>query len=242
RTSEISIFNSLTPLKDLGLNILKTAGMFNFAGDWNPRHNLPGEPLLYWPVGILFALGLLYGLLNKKMPGRFAFWILFSWLIVATLPVVVSNEGLPHALRSFLMAPPVFIIAALGGASLYEFLKTETNSRLLKAISFLFLILLILNAYQTYFLDWAKRADVAEAFNAKYVQIAEEINALPPATAKYLVVDTGGHDIRKIGSPAQTVMFLTDTYLPEKQKEKNLRFILPQEITNIPSGSFVVTL
>ncbi|MHB9020007.1 MAG: glycosyltransferase family 39 protein, partial [Minisyncoccota bacterium] len=54
RTTQISIFTSATPLKDLGSNILKTAGMFNFSGDTNWRHNFAGKPELYWPIGITF--------------------------------------------------------------------------------------------------------------------------------------------------------------------------------------------
>jgi len=257
RTAEISILNSPSPLKTLGLNILKTAGMFNFAGDWNPRHNIPGKPLLFWPVGILFLIGLILAIINAfKNPKseasnsdqiqnpNFGFRILLSWLIITALPVVVSNEGLPHALRSILMAPAVFIIAALGGVWLYEKLSPMGRPigpiRLIGLMGFIGLI--TINAYQTYFFDWAKRADVAEAFNAKYVEIAKEINALPAATAKYLIIDTAGGDVRKIGSPAQTIMFLTDTYLPEKQKEKNIRFIKPEEILGVPSGSFVFQL
>ncbi|MBI3088945.1 MAG: glycosyltransferase family 39 protein, partial [Candidatus Colwellbacteria bacterium] len=38
RTTQISVFSSETPLKDLSLNIVKTLGMFNFAGDYNWRH------------------------------------------------------------------------------------------------------------------------------------------------------------------------------------------------------------
>ena len=47
RTTQISIFNSPTLLKNLSINILKTAGMFNFIGDWNWRHNYAGRPELF---------------------------------------------------------------------------------------------------------------------------------------------------------------------------------------------------
>ena len=47
RTSEVSIFSSKTAVKDLALNIVKTAGMFNFSGDYNWRHNYAGKPELF---------------------------------------------------------------------------------------------------------------------------------------------------------------------------------------------------
>ncbi|MEK7451258.1 MAG: glycosyltransferase family 39 protein, partial [Patescibacteria group bacterium] len=62
RTTQVSVFSSPSPLKDLSVNILKTAGMFNFSGDYNWRHNYAGKPLLFWPVGILFLIGILLGL------------------------------------------------------------------------------------------------------------------------------------------------------------------------------------
>ena len=51
RTTQVSVFSSPTPLKDLTTNIIKTAGMFNFSGDYNWRHNYAGKPLLFWSVG-----------------------------------------------------------------------------------------------------------------------------------------------------------------------------------------------
>ena len=246
RTGQISVWQSPAPLKDLGLNILKTAGMFNVAGDWNPRHNLPGAPLLWWPVGILFLVGLIISIRslfrnwkleigNLESSTKFANLILLAWLIITALPVIISNEGMPHALRAILMAPPVFIFAAWGGVRLFEKLRPVGPIRFIGLVGLI--VFAAANAYISYFLDWTKRADVAEAFNAKYVGIAEEINALPASTPKYLVIDTGGHDIRKIGSPAQTIMYLTDTYLPEKQKEKNIYYISPAEASELSEFS-----
>ena len=122
RTTQVSIFNSPTPIEDLGKNVLKTAGMFNFVGDWNWRHNYAGRPELFWPVGTLFLIGIFLGIksiFTTLDVQKFASWILFSWLFFAALPVVVSNEGLPHALRSIIMIPPVFILAGFGGIWLY---------------------------------------------------------------------------------------------------------------------------
>ena len=161
RTSEVSIFSSKTAVKDLALNIVKTAGMFNFSGDYNWRHNYAGRPELFWPVGILFVIGILLGLriffekVSRRLSGHGvptlvgtsetesqaaserlderdrvfreeysqAYIILFAWILVAALPVVVSNEGIPHALRAIIMIPPVFILAGIGGVWFYNKVK-----------------------------------------------------------------------------------------------------------------------
>jgi 4-amino-4-deoxy-L-arabinose transferase-like glycosyltransferase len=244
RTTQISIFNSPTPLKDLGLNISKTAGMFNFSGDWNWRHNYAGRPELFWPVGILFIIGILLGfyfLLKKKLP----FIILFAWLIIAGLPVVVSNEGMPHALRTILMIPPVFILASFGGIWLYEFIKSriESNLRFMFHVScFIILSLLVFEAYTTYFVKWARNSNTFDAFSADYVWLAKGLNDLPKETPKYVVVEASGIEVRGIPMPAQTVMFITDTFTPEKQKDKNIYYLLPSQISGIPLNSYIFTL
>src|SRR3989344_8396597 len=47
RTSAISVFKSSNPLGQFSENLVKTLGMFNFAGDFNWRHNLAGSPQLW---------------------------------------------------------------------------------------------------------------------------------------------------------------------------------------------------
>jgi len=267
RTSEISIFNSSTPLKDLGLNILKTAGMFNFVGDWNWRHNYAGRPELFWPVGILFAIGILIGLkqlvsmnINKyqkisdtdryslRDTYRYPFVILFSWLVIAALPVVVSNEGIPHALRSILLIPPVFILAGFGGIWLYEKIAeklqkyTKIPKLLLFSIFYFLFSLFVFEAYYTYFIKWAKNHNTLDAFSNDYVCLSKKLKDLPKELPKYVVVEAKGVDVRGIPMPAQTVMFLTDTFSPEKQKEKNIYYVLPNQTDKIPQNSYVVYL
>jgi hypothetical protein len=275
RTSQISIFNSSNPLKQLAINTIKTFGMFNFVGDSNWRHNISGKPELFWPVGILFIIGIIIGIYsifknpkdktqttnqtqnlsaknsfisNFESDIRFSFLILFSWLIVAALPVVISNEGIPHALRSILMIPPVFIFAGVGGMWLYEMILTKIRNytTMRNALIILFFIILIFEAYTSYFIVWAKNPEVAGAFNADWVRIGRELKAtcgvgcdkLP----KYVIVRAGGVDVRGIPMPAQTVMFITDTFTPEKQNAKNLHYVLPDQISQIPENALVVEI
>ncbi len=274
RTSQISIFSSPTPLKDLGVNILKTAGMFNIHGDWNWRHNISGAPELFWPVGIIFLLGLFLGLkqiyraiqhrirnakqvtiLENKHADRrdinfsklfqesdFGYWTTFGWLFLAALPVVISNEALPHALRSILMIPPVIMLAAAGGIWLYNKLaamyKEGTKMRMVvKCCVCFFFALLILEAYNSYFIVWAKNPNVYDAFSSNYVEIGREINALPPDAPKYIIVEAGGVLVHGIPMPAETVMFITNTYLPQDQQAKNVHYVLPQDEKDIPADA-----
>ena len=252
RTAQVSVFSSPTPLQDLGSNIVKTAGMFNLEGDWNWRHNYAGAPQLFWPVGILFLIGCALAIKNliqsakinpptggqncnsklKNHPAAqdpkvlhfdFSFLILLAWLFLAALPVVISNEGLPHALRAILMLPPVVILAAVGGVALYNMLPKNLS----RIVMVIVIVILAAEPFQTYFGKWATDPNATDAFAADYVAIGREMNRLPKETQKYVEVVAGGVDVRGIPMPAQTVMFITDSFTPEQQREKNIHYVLP---------------
>ncbi|MDO8443155.1 MAG: glycosyltransferase family 39 protein [bacterium] len=231
--SQLSISNSASPLKDLGGNILKTAGMFNFSGDTNWRHNFSGKPELYWPVGITFLFGIFYGLKNLLQKTNREFILLFSWIIIAAIPVVISNEGMPHALRSILMIPPVFILAGAGAFKMYELLINKIpgfyhrHDKLVKNAFILICALLITQAYNYYFVQWGNNPNVEYGFRQSYVDIGEMLNTLPKETMKYVVVEKSDVMVRGIPMPAQTVMFITDTFTIKKQAEKNIHYLLP---------------
>ncbi len=259
RTAGISIFTSETPLSDLGFNAVKTLGMFNIAGDFNWRHNFAGRPLLFWPVGLLFLAGLWNGLVGAaRMVEGFrkssvyddtgrdtANAILIFWMLFAALPVVISNEGLPHALRSVLMIPPVFILAAVGGLKFYETLRLKLNGRLLSALVFLFLGLLLFESYAAYFIAWTNHPAVKESFAYRDYVLAERINSLSKETAKYVAVPDADRTIeRDYPVSLQSVLFLTDTFSAEKRAEKNVFYLTPAEAENlkIPEGGVLLSL
>jgi 4-amino-4-deoxy-L-arabinose transferase-like glycosyltransferase len=262
RTAQISVFSEKNPLLQLGINIFKTIGMFFWAGDYNPRHNLSGEPQLFLPVAILFLVGIFVGVreisknsnAETQMPNqvqslrfknldfvwqsevgrRVGFWILFVWLGLAALPVVISSEGLPHALRSILMLPPVILLAAAGGVYLYKKLTAARKGRFAAWSTGILALIIFTQAYVAYFLVWAKNPHTADAFSADYVALGRELNSLPREIPKYVIVQAGGVEVRGIPMPAQTVMFITDTFSPENQKAKNIYYLLPAEEKNLP--------
>lgn len=252
RTTQVSVGTSSSPLRDLGLNILKTAGMFNFVGDGNWRHNYSGRPELFWPVGIALWLGVILGireLLRRGFkPGEhssMAASLLFAWALAAAAPVVVSNEGLPHALRSILFLPPVMIFAAWGAHWFYEKLKLAfemSDSRkkllpLLAIFSFVFLSLLALESATTYFLLWGKNQNVPGAFAENYVELGQKLNALPDSEPKYILIKAGGTIAGGYPVPAQTVMFLTNTWRAPEQAKRNFHYIYPADESKVPNGA-----
>lgn len=125
----ISIFTQEKPMQELGISLVRTLGMFNFSGDHNQRHNIPGWPELSLPIGIFFAIGFIkefiHWLSRKHNPpslktsfGRASHFsvvhtFLFSWFFIMLIPGFLSIEA-PHALRVIGVIPVVMIFAAFG--------------------------------------------------------------------------------------------------------------------------------
>lgn len=249
RAGQLSVFVSPTTFQDFGKNVALTLGMFNFKGDGNWRHNIAGRPELFWPVGILFIVGAGIAASRRTLYDK----VLFSWFGLALLPVAISNEGVPHALRAVLLIPPVFGIAARGGVVLWEllnaklanthfskegswgFLRLGALSRAthLEVLAALFLGMLFYEAYFSYFVVWGQNPNVAGAFAAKYAEIGREMRALPDESPKTVIIKAQGVMVRGIPMPAQTVMFLTDSFLPEEQKRKNIRYLTEEEVQKL---------
>ncbi len=264
RTAQVSVFSSGSPLQSLIVNTGKTLGMFNIVGDSNWRHNFSGRPQLFWPVGVFFVIGFLrsfYKLYKtKKTHGHFApaQVALLSWFFLGLLPVVFSNEGLPHALRAIMIAPVCMIFAGEGLWWLYDFSKKwyrlsdmhdvtihgfKTKEGTLVATFAVCALLtgIMLSEYRTYFQVWAKTSDVAAAYSEDYVVLGELLNGLPRDIKKYVVVNGEGTMVsppgggQEVAMPAQTVMFITDTWTPEKQQAKNIYYVKtpPNKASNV---------
>jgi len=241
RTSQVSVFASLTPVKDFLFNIVKTVASFYIIGDFNWRHNVAGSPHLYWFVALLFTLGVAVGcarVFKKRLEAheKLLFWTALVWIAVAALPVVISNEGIPHALRSILMIPPVFMLAGLGVLWAYEALCSRIKPQVLAMLVGFIIAVLVGQVHAQYFVRWASNPHVADAFASRYAEIGREINTTTPAIAKYVVVNVSGVDVRGVPMPAQTVMFITDTFLPQQQKEKNITYVLDDTAPQTNNG------
>lgn len=245
RTAGILVFDSQTPIRDFSLNIFKTFGMFNVVGDFNWRHNIAGKAELFWPVGTLFFIGMYLSakkIISEKLRA-FRETVIFGWFGLALLPVILSNEGLPHALRSLLAIPPVFIFAAIGGIATYDLLKTKISQRLLSAFSLLFLSLLVFEVYSSYFISWGENPNVKNAFAYNDFVVARQLNAVPKDIPKYVIVkEAQGEISRDYPISLQSVLFLSDTFSDQKRKEKNIFYIPPEGAKNIPKNSFIIRL
>jgi len=262
RTAQISVTNAKSPLGEFALNVGKTLAMFNFVGDGNWRQNIAGAPELFLPVGILFLLGIVLSvcfLLWKKTNPQSAIrnrlieqsriansalgiWLVFVWFILAIIPAAASDEGIPHALRSILTLPPAIFFATIAGVWAYRTLRDNGLKKTATMLMLFFVIIVSVNAYTSYFITWAKNPNVYWAFNENYVETANQINALPAGTPKYVVVTAGGVLARGIPVPAETVMFLTNSFTTSTQIANHITYLLPNQTSTIPAGTPTSTI
>lgn len=231
RTAQVSVFSSETPIYDLAKNLGLTLQMFFWSGDGNWRHNLAGEPQLFLPVALLFLHGVLIAVRRQTVFDYF----FGSWFLLGLLPVIVSNEGIPHALRSILLIPPAFAFAARGGYGIWEWWELRRMPKAVTALAAaMALSILFLQAGYIYFWRWAPHGETYNAFSGRSLELGRSLNT--EASYERYVVVAGGTLVRGIPMPAQTIMFMTDTFLTEGQEKKKIRYLTQAEYEELKSS------
>jgi 4-amino-4-deoxy-L-arabinose transferase-like glycosyltransferase len=95
---------------------LRTLGMFAVTGDPNQRHDVDGLPLLGIPLSIPAALGV--GRLWRARRDGAQSLILLSLPVFLLAPLIATEGGAPHFLRSLGLAAPLGVAIGLGVAEL----------------------------------------------------------------------------------------------------------------------------
>lgn len=249
RGGQVSIFSAESPLQEFAKSSALTAGMLFVWGDCNWRHNFDCRPELHPLVALFFLIGLIAAIkaLRQKYSGLApAPHTLLIWCIFMTFPAILTREGLPHALRSIGLIPPVMILAGWGAAVFLEYIlrKTERSTQKLpefltlskriqyKLIILFALLLLVIpfTTYRTYFIKWAYATDTYYAFGQDLWNIGLYLRTLPEITEKFVVVNFDGGDVRGIPMPAQSIMFTTDTFRDDARRAHRFHYILPSQI------------
>ncbi|MBC8263909.1 MAG: glycosyltransferase family 39 protein [Anaerolineales bacterium] len=85
--------------------------MFNYRGDPNGRHNLPGQPMLDFVTSALLVLGLGYSLYRGLQP---KYLLLVAWLLVMLCGGILSLEfEAPQSLRAIGSLPAAYVLACV---------------------------------------------------------------------------------------------------------------------------------
>lgn len=228
RSASISIFspdvNHGHFLLTLGKTLTLSLAKYNFYGDQNWRHNYPPYPVLDVITGTLFLTGLLFLtgrtiLLARKRfrendyNKEFAISLfLLSWFFVMLTPEFLTEEGLPHALRSIGTQPVIFLIATIPFLWIGEWTKRVGPGTRVAIFSGTAMLLLIIAGWNLgkYFFFFAGNPNAHSAFNENFTNMAAYANTLPEYRNAYILPNGGGVMIdNELPITAQPILFLT---------------------------------
>lgn len=128
RTGEVSIFerrDEPNVVRAIASNTIKNTLMFNYQGDRNGRHNLPGEPMLDPVTGALFVLGLGLAITRFRRPVEMLFLVAFV-VGLAGAVLTVDFEA-PQAQRAVGAMASVFFFATLAAEGYWRVLERSPS-------------------------------------------------------------------------------------------------------------------
>lgn len=88
------------------------------------QHHVQGMGELYVFQAPFLLLGILFLFKDKK---KFR-WLIIGWLLLAFIPVSVTNDSIPHALRTLIAVPTYQFLTAYGVLIAYLWLKKQNKS------------------------------------------------------------------------------------------------------------------
>ena len=114
RSEQISILNDIQQaggsIQPLLTSVKRHLLMFNVAGDHNPRHNLPGAPMLDPITGAFFLMGAAWSLWRWKDHRR---GLVIIWIGITLLGGILTRlDEAPQAYRTLAAAPAIALMAA----------------------------------------------------------------------------------------------------------------------------------
>jgi len=243
RSGQVSILNPDINHGDLAgtvlRQVLKTLGMFNWRGDFIPRHNLPYRPVFDLATGLLFLLGLALCLRRALRQQEYALLLIF--LLVMLLPTVLA-EGAPHFLRAVGVLPVLFVLPAIGGAAVWQAISSRSSRLAAALVLALLLGFSLFSTVNDYFARHVRSEAVYYNFEAGATELAWDVDGFlgigsPPGTEFSPTPEVGRHlyldgrlwrdwpSLRFLVPEADSLTVL-DTELPAPVTEDEVRVIV----------------
>lgn len=179
RTGTTSVF-SVLPL-DEALDQMQTSmgkhlAMFHLKGDPNPRHNLPGEPMLDFLSGALLILGAAIAFTRWRNASLI---IMPFWIILMLLPGVITLPWeAPQSLRAITVIPAVVALIALAVGAIWVAGREAPWPIVRKYTPVFVAVLMAVIAFanvNTYFGRQASHPDVYASFSTDETLMARDM-------------------------------------------------------------------
>lgn len=165
--------------------ISAVSGSFlGWSGDPVLRHNIPNHPAFSPVSAALVAVGLGAAILSLRRRSDPRGWTLLLWLLILSLPSLLSLNSNPHFPRLFGALPAALLLAAWPVGSTIGYLgKHRSWLRLPVALGIAVLITAEgMRTIQAYFVTW-RQMDLYEAYQLDFSLLGDYIRANPDAVA-----------------------------------------------------------
>ncbi len=190
-------------LAEVGSNLVKVLGMFSFAGDADPRSNIPGVPALDPLLSIPFYLAVILVVWRWKRPAS-AVLLLGACAMLAN---TIFSQYAPHFRRAIGLTPLIALLCGLGLGAILEpgrlgvVRRVQAGwarrlpvresppggtgvGRAARLIGVLVVGLLLLGSgflnLRAYFVQWARSPDLFAAYDEGLWEIGTYVKSLPP--------------------------------------------------------------
>jgi len=187
RVNETSIFNGKTTIEGwnaVAENTREHLLMFNYKGDQNGRHNLPGEPMMDPITGALMVLGLGISISRIRKQKYFLF---ITWFLLSLVPGIFSLDfESPQSLRAIGSLPVVFLLATIPIQEVWKLIENEYEKNIKNAVTvimvliFGFSMVYNLSLYFTYQVNssnsWVEFSTRETIIGKKMAEFGEEAN------------------------------------------------------------------
>jgi len=221
RSAQVSIFNPLINRGNftgtLVRHVIRTLGMFNWRGDFIPRHNMPYRPVFDPVMGLFFSLGLVISVHRAWRQQEYA--LVFIYWLVMLLPTILA-EGAPHFLRAVGVLPVLFVFPAVGLKALWQALAARTPRQVALLVVALIPGLSLYTTVNDYFFHHIRNEAVYYNFETGAVELSAEVNRF---------VGTGWHHGMGLRVPQTPPRLQRRLYLDERlwRDWASLRYLVP---------------
>jgi 4-amino-4-deoxy-L-arabinose transferase-like glycosyltransferase len=177
RSAQVSVLNPAINQGNLVgtliRHIVKTLGMFNWRGDFIPRHNVPYRPVFDPIIGLLFLAGLALSVQRAARQQEYA--LLCIYFAIMLVPTVLAEDA-PHFLRAVGVLPVLFVFPGVALTALGDHLRRRTPSQAVAIVLALLMGLSLCFTVNGYFVQHARSDAAYYNFESGTVELAADIN------------------------------------------------------------------
>ena len=245
RTQAVSIFATGHPIYSFLGNIAKEAMMCFYRGDLNWRHNYSSAPMLFWGASLFLLIGvgsMISALLSKQRSTAWREQILVAWLVIGSLPGLLSAEAFPHGLRLLIVAPVLCIIASIGLIGVAKWIHGKLlHSGPSWPSAFIGLVLAGITCYEyrVYFYEYANKASMKSAFAYDQFELAQALLLGQPDAKRRVIISNDSTLAYGIPLDAQGFAFITQTLSVEEQSRKNIHYAVKGRFIGNDSEEYI---